>query len=223
MVARRLRGTRRAISFTLLLSLITGLMLVTTGSALGKPAEGNNSANAQLCKDWASLFREDGSTFVNRGACTSYAAQGGIILTSPPVPSLPNRVVVNPPSPSAGTYEASGASFGPSPSLPGVTGSLMLVNDGTALPTEGCFPLIGFPAGAIAIVDRGSCPFTVKVANAQAAGAAAVIVVNDLAGDPITMGGSDPSVIIPAVMVAQGDGNSIKAGLPATGSVIAAP
>jgi hypothetical protein len=222
MVAKKLRGTRRAVSLMLFLSLIVGLMVVTS-SALGKPGAGNNSANAKVCKDWPSLFREDGSTFVDRGACSSYAAEGGIILTSPPVPPLPNRVVVNSPSSAAGVYDASGAAFGPSPSTSGMSGSLVLVNDGTALSTEGCFPLVGFPAGAIAIVDRGSCDYTVKVANAQAAGAVAVVVINDIAGDPVTMGGSDPSVTIPAVMVAQDDGNTIKAGLPAAGSVIAGP
>jgi Zn-dependent M28 family amino/carboxypeptidase len=36
----------------------------------------------------------------------------------------------------------------------------------------------GFPMGAIALIQRGGCSFALKVANAQAAGAAAVIVFN---------------------------------------------
>jgi Zn-dependent M28 family amino/carboxypeptidase len=36
----------------------------------------------------------------------------------------------------------------------------------------------GFPAGAIALVQRGGCSFALKVANAQTAGAAAVILFN---------------------------------------------
>jgi Zn-dependent M28 family amino/carboxypeptidase len=36
----------------------------------------------------------------------------------------------------------------------------------------------GFPAGAIALIQRGTCSFALKVANAQTAGAAAVILFN---------------------------------------------
>ena len=36
-----------------------------------------------------------------------------------------------------------------------------------------------FPAGAVALVQRGTCGFNVKVLNAQAAGASAVIVMNE--------------------------------------------
>ena len=205
------------------LSMLVGLLVITSGPAVGKPTGGNNNAAAKQCKDWADLYRSDGTTFVDKGACTSYAAEGGVILTEPPVPPLPNQVVVNAPSPAAGTYEASGADFGPSPSPSGVSGQLVVVNDGTASPTTGCSPLVGFPAGAIAIVDRGVCDFDLKAVNAQAAGAVAVIVVNNVAGDPVTMPGSGFTVTIPAVMVAQDDGAVIKAGLPAAGIVSAAP
>ena len=46
--------------------------------------------------------------------------------------------------------------------------------------TSGCeaADFAGFPAGAIALVQRGTCNFSVKVAHAQAAGAAAVIIFN---------------------------------------------
>lgn len=93
------------------------------------------------------------------------------------------------------------------------------MNDGTANPTLGCSPLIDFPAGAIALIDRGVCAFVDKVRNAQAAGASAVIVANNLPGDPFTMGGDAPDVVIPSVMVSLPDGTVIKVGLPATGTV----
>jgi len=138
---------------------------------------------------------------------------------------LPNLVTVDPPSAAAGSYEASGAAFGPAPTAGGLSGAIELVNAGpnpafpAALPAEGCGPLVGFTAGAIALVDRGTCPFVLKAANAQAAGAVAMIVTNSAPGTPITMGGTDPTITIPSVMVSQADGNTIKAGLPATGSV----
>jgi hypothetical protein len=142
------------------------------------------------------------------------------LVGSVPLAGLPNLVTVDPPSSAAGSYPASGAAFGPAPTAAGLSGDIVLVNDGAGVsPTDGCEPLVGFPAGSIALLDRGSCNFTVKVANAQAAGATAVIVVNNAPGTPITMGGTDPTITIPSVMVSLADGNTIKAGLPATGTV----
>jgi hypothetical protein len=131
---------------------------------------------------------------------------------------LPNLVTIDPPSPAAGIYGASGAAFGPSPTEEGFAGPIVLANDGVGTLTDGCEPFAVSP-GAIALVDRGQCNFTVKVANAQAGGAGAVIVVNNVAGIPGTMGGTDPTITIPAVMVSLADGNTIKAGLPANGRV----
>src|ERR687892_1349328 len=146
-------------------------------------------------------------------------------ITEPPCGpnAQPNTVIVDPPSAAAGRYTASGAAFGPPPPEDGVSGDIVLVNDGSANPTHGCQPLVGFPAGAVALVDRGSCPFVQKVNNAQDAGAVAVIVVNSVPGDPITMGGTDPGITIPSVMVSLADGNTIKGGLPATGTIRSNP
>jgi hypothetical protein len=132
----------------------------------------------------------------------------------------PHLVTVNAPSSAAGTYLAAGAAFGPAPSVAGISGSFALANDGAGIsPTDGCEPLVGFPAGSIALIDRGNCDFSVKAQNAQNAGATAVVVVNNVAGAPGTMGGSNPAIVIPAVQVSLADGNTIKAGLPATGRV----
>ena len=132
---------------------------------------------------------------------------------------LPAAVTIDSPSSAAGTYAAAGATFGSEPPAAGLAGDVVPVNDGSANPTLGCGPLVGFPAGAIALVDRGTCPFVQKATNAQAAGAAAVIVVNNVAGDPSTLTGSGPAITIPAVHISQADGNTIKTGLPATGRV----
>jgi hypothetical protein len=141
-----------------------------------------------------------------------------------PTAAQPNLVTIDEPSPAAGTYLASGAAFGPMPPHEGVSGAFALANDGSDNPTHGCTTLIGFPAGAIALVDRGTCAFLQKATVAQAAGAVALVVVNNAPGDPITMGGDDPghTITIPAVMVSLADGTTIKAGLPATGTVSAA-
>ncbi|HEU4545221.1 MAG TPA: PA domain-containing protein [Microlunatus sp.] len=135
----------------------------------------------------------------------------------------PNLVTIDQPSAAAGTYQATGAEFGPAPDATGIAGDVVLVNDGTASPTQGCNPLVGFPAGAIALVDRGTCGFTQKANNAQNAGATGMIVANNAPGAPITMGGTDPAIAIPSVMVSQADGTTIKTGLPATGMVTSNP
>ncbi len=52
--------------------------------------------------------------------------------------------------------------------------------------TSGCeaADFAGFPAGNIALIQRGSCDFVVKAANAEAAGASAVIIFNQGNDDP---------------------------------------
>jgi hypothetical protein len=99
----------------------------------------------------------------------------------------------------------------------------VLVDDGVGTATDACEPLVGFPTGAIALADRGGCDFTVKVKNAQNAGAVAVIVANNVAGPPITMGGTDPTIAIPSAMVSLADGTAIKASLPASGRIWQTP
>jgi Zn-dependent M28 family amino/carboxypeptidase len=65
-----------------------------------------------------------------------------------------------------------------------VTAAVTAVDINLALPrdpvTSGCeaADFAGFPAGNIALVQRGTCTFAQKVQNAQAAGAAAVIIFN---------------------------------------------
>ncbi len=115
--------------------------------------------------------------------------------------------------------------FGPPATNVGVGGPIVLVNDGSALPSEGCGPLVGFPAGAIAVVDRGTCPFLQKVENAQAAGAVAVVIANNAAGAAPILSGSMTAAppTIPAVSVTQDDGNALKAALPASGTVRKSP
>lgn len=51
-----------------------------------------------------------------------------------------------------------------------------------------CAPLAaGSLTGKIALISRGACTFSTKIRNAQAAGAVAVLVANNILGDPIAM------------------------------------
>ena len=135
---------------------------------------------------------------------------------------LQNQVVVN----GVGEFGAGWARYGPPATNAGVSGAIVLVNDGSPLPSEGCGPLVGFPAGAIAVVDRGTCTFQQKTQNAQAAGASAVILAdNTTSTNPPTLSGSfvNAPETIPTVSVTQADGAAIKAALPAAGTVRKTP
>ena len=74
--------------------------------------------------------------------------------------------------------------------------------------------------GEIAAVSRGVCAFSVKIRNAQQAGAVAVLVVNNVAGDPTAMGsdGTPNQPTIPAYMLAKEALDEVIAadGTPAT-------
>lgn len=128
--------------------------------------------------------------------------------------TAPAVVTVNPPSPIADDYDARGAAFGPPLMSTGITGDVALVDDGVEPATDGCEPLVGFPPGEIALLDRGQCTFVQKVNNAQDAGAIAVIVANNVPGPPVTMGGNDPGIVIPSAMISLDDGDLFKANLP---------
>jgi len=85
------------------------------------------------------------------------------------------------------------------------------INATTGLSTA-CGALSTDLTGKIALLSRGVCAFSAKIRNAQAAGAAAVIVVNNVAGDGIAMGqdGTPNQPTIPAYNVSVNDGTALK-------------
>jgi minor extracellular serine protease Vpr len=86
-----------------------------------------------------------------------------------------------------------------------------------------CNPLSTDLTGTIALISRGTCTFSTKLRNAQAAGAAAVIVANNVAGDASAMGtdGTDNQPTVAAYMVSLADGTALK-GLSGNGTITAA-
>ena len=71
----------------------------------------------------------------------------------------------------------------------------------------------GSLAGEIALISRGTCTFSAKIRNAQTAGAVAVLVVNNVAGDPTAMAsdGTPAQPTVPAYMLGLVDGLALKA------------
>jgi hypothetical protein len=119
--------------------------------------------------------------------------------------------------PLAGSYEALAAAFGGEFTADLVTGDtvLMVDNDTTGDPNDACDPLANGAslAGQVAIARRGACAFTDKVISAQNEGAIAVIVINNQPGGPIVMGGENPDITIPALMIGDEDGEALLASL----------
>jgi minor extracellular serine protease Vpr len=114
--------------------------------------------------------------------------------------------------PATGTKTGGGAfSFGAALGdfnnfVPAITASYT-----TTSPANGCTAISTALAGKIAVIDRGVCTFSTKVRSAQAAGAVGVLIVNNVAGDPVGMahdGLAFPT--IPAAMLGKVEGNSIK-------------
>jgi len=81
----------------------------------------------------------------------------------------------------------------------------------------------GSLTGKIAVVSRGTCTFSLKIHNAQDAGAVATIVVNNVAGDPTAMGqdGTANQPTIPAYMASLADRTAL-AGLDGASGTISA-
>ncbi len=138
------------------------------------------------------------------------AAVPGVL--SPGTPLLD----VNSPSSIAGAYSVGPAAFGPPLASPGITGDVVY-----AVPPDGCAAITNNVAGAIALVDRGTCTFTVKVKNAQVAGAIGVLVADNVAGaPPAGLGGADPTITIPSVRITLADGTTIKGALPGVNATL---
>jgi hypothetical protein len=134
-------------------------------------------------------------------------------------------VLVTSPAAIAGPYQFGTAAFGPAIGNPTVLADIVEAIDpadaaGPAT-TDGCSPFTNAAAvaGKIALVERGTCGFAVKARNATNAGAAAVIIYNNLAnvnaGPPgmADDGINGQFVTIPTTSLRRADGLSIIAQL----------
>lgn len=120
---------------------------------------------------------------------------------------------------SAGKFTVQQASFGPDEfNLDGSIARIADANGGDL----GCVAAANPDAlaGKIALIQRGTCTFVIKVKNAQDAGAIGAIVYNSVSAGLPGMGGTDDSITIPAQGIGQADGNTIIAAL-ANGDVTA--
>ena len=175
---------------------------------MGRGGAGNDYVNAQA---------QDGAGTSNANFTTPIdGTSGRMRMYQFPKPLV---FLVNSPGGVAGNYTAAESLFSVNNllmNIGSVTGQLVYYNDDAGGTTHlACNPPANTLTGFIALIDRGTCGggFVQKVKNAQDAGAIAVVVVNNVAGAPSVMGGSDNTIIIPAVMISQADGATLAAQL----------
>lgn len=140
---------------------------------------------------------------------------------------------VSQPSPIAGAYDIGQATFGPALSQSTVSGRLVQATDAAntdgPTTTDGCslFTNAGSIAGNVAVADRGTCTFVAKALNAQAAGATALIVLDNRRETcmPPAMGGDSDDVTIPVISLGANDADAVRAQLASDvrGSVLNDP
>jgi Zn-dependent M28 family amino/carboxypeptidase len=107
-------------------------------------------------------------------------------------------------------------------------------NDPVVADPGGPSDFAGFPSGAIALIQRGTCSFALKVSNAQAAGASAVIIFNQCNTpdrcatlsniSAVPPPGSVTTITVPVVGTSFAAGESLaRLGTTATVSVVNRP
>ncbi|MFL6235499.1 MAG: PA domain-containing protein [Thermoanaerobaculia bacterium] len=197
----------------------SGFFNKSTGALLaGFPdVYGQYTFNTTINKQWPAM------TNAERAAATldtNHVIWTGINVTAaaPQVlsPGTPLVTVNNPAA--LGTYRVGTATFGPVITAPGITGDVVVgldpANVAGPSTTDGCSAITNSLTGKVALLDRGTCGFVVKVKNAQNAGAIAVLIADNVAGSPPAgMSGVDPTITIPSVRISLANGNAIKSAL----------
>lgn len=180
-------------------------------SNLGRGGAGN---------DWVRAEAQDGSGYNNANFSTGTDGQlprMQMYLWSYGAES----VVITAPAAVAGSYVSREGNLSLNNRLwkrGPITGQVVFYNDSVGGTHFGCdtskLPLDPV-AGKIALMNRSTCAYNLQVRSAQKAGAIAVIIVNNVAGNPVqmTLTSLDNFITIPATMISQADGAKIAAQL----------
>lgn len=165
-------------------------------------------------KNWLDMTNAERTASAINGRNVVWTG-ANVTAAAPSVLSLGTPLLkVNSPAAIAGIYPVGTADAGPALSSPGLTGDIVSALDDGSGPTtlDACTAITNAAAvvGKIALVDRGTCTFAVKVANVQAAGAIAMLVadnVNDTPPAGIAVG----SATISSVRITKAAGAAIRA------------
>ncbi len=182
--------------------------------------QNNNLARGGAGNDYVRAEAQDGSGTDNANFSTPVDGSSGRMQMY--LWAAPSQFTVNAPASIAGKYESRESGFSTNNKFATtgpVMGQVVFYDDAGDVTHLGCDssqaprnPV----AGKIALLYRGgtNCNFSTKFRSAQKAGAIGVIVVNNVPGSPITMGGTDNDVVIPGLMISQSDGALLAAQIP---------
>lgn len=177
--------------------------------------QSNNYGNGGAQNDYVNADAQDGSGTNNANFSTpadgSKPRMQMYLWTATAQPLL----TINSPAGVAGAYNGVPAGFGPAIPTSPLTADLALYDDGVPDENDACENAINGASlnGKIVVIRRGTCLFVDKIVLAESYGAVAVIMVNNVAGAPITMGGTDPGIGIPSLMVSDVDGEALIAAI----------
>lgn len=167
-------------------------------------------------KRWVQMTNAERVTSANNGRRLVWTG-GEVNAKVPEVLALGTpSAKITAPAPLVRALAIGTASFGPAITSTGLSAEVMpVVDQADGVTGLACDPLNAINklavAGKIALVDRGVCGFTVKVKNAQLAGAKAVLVVDNAADNPPPgLGGADPTITIPSARISKVDGQALK-------------
>ena len=179
--------------------------------------QNNNLGRGGLGNDYVKAEAQDGGGTNNANFNTPVDGGSGrmqMYVWSPVSETSP--LTINSPESIAGSMVAVESAFSTANKLINIgltIGDLLLVIDAVGGTHEACGTIANAASlpGKIAVIDRGTCNFVTKVKAVQNLGAIAAIVINNVAGAPFAMGGTDNTIVVPAVMVSLADGNALKA------------
>lgn len=165
---------------------------------------------------WNTMAPEQrAASFVNTGNVVW--AGRGVTAAAASTLTPSTTLTVTTPLSATGTYPVSRATFGPQLGADVLTGTVIaaLDPDDPAGPAveDACSPLTNSDviSGSIALVDRGNCDFTIKVRNAQDAGAIGVLIADNLeTPTPPVISGDDPELVIPTFGITLATGTILR-------------
>ena len=189
---------------------------MSLGSDFGSESDADVIASDNAVAAGVAVVVSAGNSYDTNYISGSPGSAGSVITVASSVDSTIRTSAITVTSP--GDIARKYAAVPGSPSVPvpagGLSGNVIY-----ATPNNGCTALINAAAisGNIALIDRGTCSFGVKVVAAQNAGAKAVLIVNNQAGFPVGMDLSTITVTVPTYMISQSDGATLKTKLPSPG------
>lgn len=218
------------------IAIVQGLEFAVDPNGDGDPEDAVDIINMSLGADYGQPFDDDLSQAVEGatrlGVLSVVAAGNGedkpyVLGTPAAAPSALAVAQTQVPSANQPLIRVDGSGF------PGVfqswstppAGRLegpLVYGDGAGGNLDGCAPFApGSLAGAVVLVDRGTCNFTVKIFNIQNGGGIAGIIGLIEPGAPFVGGFADPGgpIEIPGYMVSLDDANAMRAALPAVATI----